>query len=238
MLESLLDSQIATTSKMTLLRQIVKKPKEVLWPYETPQPPRATELLKTMVKRFGDVQILERVFRWVLDAISELGPWCADQVWTHVLAEDVLPQLEGRLSKESDPGPPAPESAGRDIQRIKEASELVKLYPFQDPLLPNQLSPKVQLLFRKLGDHFAKSADTKCIVFASQRSTARTLMQLCQKLEIPNTRPGMLVGVRRGDILGMRATFRNQFMALLKFRQGELNCLVSLNTPGPRFVDV
>ncbi|CAL5870932.1 uncharacterized protein PFLUO_LOCUS5174 [Penicillium psychrofluorescens] len=224
-LETLLDSQIATTSKMTLLRQIVKKPKEVLWPYETPQPSHATELLKIMVKQLGDVQILERVFRWALDATSELGPWCADQVWTHVLAEDVLPQLEGRLSKESDLGAQAPENAERDIQRVKETSEFVNLYPFQDPLSPNQLSPKVQLLFNKLADQFAESAHTKCIVFTTQRSTARTLMQLCQKLEIPNIRPGILVGVRKGDILAMRATFRNQFMALLKFRQGELNCL-------------
>ena len=171
-LEALLDSQIATTSKMTILRQIVKRPKEVFWFYDTPEPPLATELLKIMVKQFGDIQILERVFRWALNAASELGTWCADQVWTHVLAEDVLPRLEGRLSGESDSGTEIPESTERDIQRIKEASEFVKVYPFQDPSSPRQLSRKVRLLFKKLTEHFAKSADTKCIVFTMQRRTA------------------------------------------------------------------
>lgn len=49
------------------------------------------------------------------------------------------------------------------------------------------------------------------------------MLRLCEKLEIPNLRPGVLVGINH-DLIGS-TTFRHQFLILAKFRQGEINCL-------------
>jgi endoribonuclease Dicer len=96
-----------------------------------------------------------------------------------------------------------------------------------DPEAPDQMSPKVSRLREKLVECFRKAADTKCIVFTKQRHTARLLGDLFIQLGIQNLRPGVLIGIRSADDAGMNTSFRQQFTTLVKFRTGELNCLVS-----------
>ncbi|PLB47276.1 ATP-dependent helicase dcl1 [Aspergillus steynii IBT 23096] len=226
-LETLLDSKIATTSKPNLLRQFVYRPVEKTWAYDKLGAPFATTLYKTMEDRFGDIAALEWIFRFARLASSELGKWCSDRAWLHALADDVLPKLESTVSKPLQPGSSSqvPETAYKEISRIKEASEIVKKHTFGSPSLPGELSPKVQLLRDELKACFSHSAETKCIVFTKKRYTARMLFELFTKLEIPFIRPGVLIGVRSGDVAGMNVTFRQQFLALVKFRNGEINCL-------------
>lgn len=227
-LETLLDSQIATTSNLTLLRQFVKRPTEKVWAYDRLEAPFTTELYKTMKDRFGDMSSLEGVFRFAWDASSELGKWCADRAWAHALAEDVLPKLEGNISKAigTEASDRLPETAYQEISRIKEAHDTVKNHSFDRPDAPGSLSPKVRLLRQELGKHFESPTDTKCIVFTKMRYTARILFELFNELNMPYLRPGVLVGVRSSDPAGMNITFRQQFIALVKFRRGEINCLV------------
>nr|QIA50577.1 dicer-like protein 1 [Penicillium italicum] len=224
-LETLLDSRIATTSDLALLRNFVNKPMEEEWVYDKLPPPSETNLHGTLKAKFGDMTILEGAFRFSLVASSELGAWCADQVWALALAEEVLPKLEGSIGKVTDSDLQDSEKASVEIKRIQEASQLVKEYIADQASTPSDLSPKVELLIRKLQEQFAKSPDTKCIVFTQRRNTAKVLLQLCEKLQIPNLRPEILVGVRKGDAIGMNSTFRRQFLVLVKFRKSEINCL-------------
>ena len=168
------------------------------------------------------------MFRFTLQASSELGPCCADRAWAHALADDVLPKLEGNVRKLAQSiSPQIPECALREISRIQEASDIVKNHSLNSPNGPGELSPKVQLLRQKLTKYFEHTTETKCIIFTQKRYTAKMLFDLFSTLEIPHLRPGVLIGVRSGDIVGMNVSFRQQFLALVKFRSGEINCLVS-----------
>ncbi|THC97875.1 hypothetical protein EYZ11_002626 [Aspergillus tanneri] len=228
-LEKLLDSKIATTSNPTLLRQVVSRPMEKVWTYDKLEMPFATTLYKALEDRFGDMGSLESTFRFARQASSELGRWCSDRVWMHALADDVLPKLESNVSKLlSDNSGQIPESAYKEIFRIKEASDIVKKHVFGRPDRPGELSPKVQLLCDELRKCFGCPMETKCIVFTKKRYTAKMLFELFTQLEIPSLRPGVLIGVRCNDAAGMNVTFRQQFLALVKFRNGEINCLVGI----------
>lgn len=230
----MLDSSIATTSNLTLLRQFISRPTEVLWTYDTLEPPCATQLYKLMKKSFGDIDALDGVFRFAWAASSELGRWCSDRVWIYALREDVIPKLEGKINKRLDSyiSSQASESAYKQVARIREASDIVKSYPFGHLNAPGELSPKVQLLRKELGKYFGQPTETKCIVFTQKRYTAKILLELFTAFDIPFLRPGVLVGVRTGDIAGMNTSFRQQFVALVKFRKGEINCLVRAKLTG------
>lgn len=228
----LLDSKIATTSKPNLLREVVRRPIEESWEYDKLDPPFATKLYQILQARFGDISSLQPVFRFTLQASSELGPCCADRAWAYALANDVLPKLEGNVRKLAQSiSSPIPQCALREISRIQEASDIVKNHSFNSPNVPGELSPKVQLLRQKLIKYFEHPTETKCIVFTQKRYTAKMLFDLFSTLEIPYLRPGVLIGVRSGDIVGMNVSFRQQFLALVKFRSGEINCLVSSTSP-------
>ncbi|KAJ5690285.1 hypothetical protein N7462_004677 [Penicillium macrosclerotiorum] len=223
-LEALLDSRIATTSHQDLLSQVVRRPTEEIWTYKKLGPPFATELYSKLEQNFHKVRALEPVFRFAWNASSELGAWCADQVWTQALKDEVMPKLESILDNESNLDSQECEEARKCIIEVREVCDLVKTYPFRHPSEPGQLSSKVELLSEKLSYHFRTSEEKKCIVFTERRSTAKMLLRLFELLKMPNLRPGILIGIRNSDMTGS-ITFRHQFLALVKFRQGEINCL-------------
>lgn len=211
-----------------MLRRFVKKPTEETWMYKKLDEPFATALYRAMKSKFGNIKALAPVYRFALNATSELGRWCADQVWAQALADDVLPKLEGVVFRDCDVESPeqTTEETRHDIMKVKEAYEIVSSHEHKHPLDSGQLSPKVELLLKQLGKHFRESMEKKCIVFTQRRNTAKVLLRLCESLGIPNLRPGVLVGVQNSDITGS-ITFRHQFLVLAMFRQGEINCLVS-----------
>lgn len=182
-----------------------------------------------MKDHFGDIGSLVTVFRFAWNASSELGKWCADRAWMYALADDVLPKLEGQVSKAAnmESSGRLSENAYKEIERIKAASDIVKNHPFCGPNSLGALSPKVQLLRKELGKYFETPSDTKCIIFTEMRYTARVLFELFSELNMPHLRPGVLIGVRSSDITGMNITFRKQLLAMVKFRKGDINCLVS-----------
>ncbi|GES59863.1 dicer-like protein 1 [Aspergillus terreus] len=195
-LEALLDSKIATTTKLTILRQVVNRPNEEVWIYDRLQPPFTSDLYKLMESRFGDISHLEPVFRFARHATSELGTWCADRVWVSALADDVLPIVEGSISgkRQSTGLGQLPKDVHRDITRIKEASELVKSRPPNDPGAPQALSSKVRVLWKEISQCFGQETNTKCIVFTEKRYTAKVLFDLFTVLKVPGLRPGVLIG--------------------------------------------
>ena len=227
-LETLMDCRIATTSNISVLRQFVNKPTEEEWVYEKLPAPFETELHGILKARYGDISFLNGIFQFSFAASAELGPWCADQVWALALADEVLPKLQALIMKGADTDPQVCEKVENEIERVREASEFAKNYVFDNFSRPTGSSSKVELLLKKLTEQFLKYADTKCIIFTERRNTAKVLLQLCNARSIMNLRPDLLVGARKSDTMGMNVTFRQQFLALMKFRKGEVNCLVSV----------
>lgn len=160
-LENLLDSEIATTSHLTLLRQIVRKPKVEAWTYKKLDLPFPTELYEQIERGFGNVKILKPILQFALNATSELGRWCADQVWEYAMADDVLPKLEVIISKDlgagslSNSSKQGLEETQKDIMQVKEACRIVRRHQFKHPSERDQLSPKVELFVQQLSKLFA-----------------------------------------------------------------------------------
>ncbi|KAL4931531.1 putative RNA helicase/RNAse III [Aspergillus undulatus] len=210
-LEAYLDSKIATASASSQIHQFVKRPTEELWIHGRLEAPFGTKLHNLMESRFGDISALKSVFRFSWQASSELGRWCSDGAWKQTFSAKALPKLEGKSKEE--------------MSRLQEASDIAGNYMLSSPDEPGQLSKKVQVLQRKLAEHYQKNPETKCIVFTKMRYTALMLLELFTVLKIPHLQPGLLIGARSDDLTGANISFRQQFLALFKFRSGEINCL-------------
>lgn len=209
---------------MNSLRQTVNKPHEVTWQYSKLSPPFETKIYTQLQEKFGKVKALQRVFRFAWIASSELGEWCAGQVWIQALREDVIPHLASSTSKNLQGDSFGNEGTQKDLTSAREACEMARKHEFQHPSADGQLSSKVRVLIENLSLHFGKSDNKKCIIFTQRRNTARVLLRLCEAMNIPNLRPGILIGVRKSDITG-NVTLHRQFEVRSQFQDGTVNCL-------------
>lgn len=224
--------RIATTRDISLLRDFVSKPREDEWVYRKPlYPPLKTELFEILEAKYN-IPTLQGVFQAAERASTELGTWCANQIWAIALADDVLPKIEGSIRKNAHTESKLSEQTQTEIDSLRKASDTVKEYISDHLSDPMDVSSKAELLFSKLREQFIKLPKTKCIVFTERRDTAKLLSLLCEQRKIPNLYPDFLIGVRKGDDMGLNVTFRRQFLALMKFRNGEVNCLVCV--PGDK----
>ncbi|KAL4796050.1 hypothetical protein BDV19DRAFT_398514 [Aspergillus venezuelensis] len=210
-LEKYLDSKIATASLLSSIHQFVKRPTEEIWVYDRLEAPFGTKLYNMMDTRFGDIEALKPVFRFSWQASSELGKWCSDGAWKQTFSAKVLPKLQGKSKQE--------------MSRLQQANEIASEHVRGSPDEPGQLSTKVQALQKKLTEYYRRNPETKCIVFTKMRYTALMLLELFEALDIPQIRPGLLIGARADDLTGANISFRQQFLALVRFRTGEINCL-------------
>lgn len=222
-------SKIATASNLALLRQVVGRPEEEQWKYPALKKPFKTALYQILEQRYGDMECLKPIFTFSFEASSYLGPWCADHVWSGALSEKMLPRLHGKITSTSRRlgGESATQKTETEMSRLKELSELIANYEWPSgPNILEQLSDKVQVLYHRLTKRFEEAPNTKCIVFTKQRNTAKLLEAVFKQLPVPDLRPGVLVGIKSGDIGGMNSTYHQQFKATIEFRKGKLNCLV------------
>ena len=230
----MLHSQIATASDLSLLRMSISRPDESLavhgrlaYPYDTP-------LYSSLKAKFGDLEALAKFFRNAKEATSQLGEWCADHLWRSVLDDEqvlkVERKMERRFNRDTENHPVIMLDA--ELARLKGAKEIVKNWTFVEPdLSENSLSPKVLLLHRYMTLIFEKPSDAKCIIFVKHRYTARLLGQLFGHIATPNLRLDLLIGTRTGEAGDISFSFRQQVLTLMKFRKGDINCLVSLFCP-------
>ncbi|KAL2783565.1 hypothetical protein BJX66DRAFT_349313 [Aspergillus keveii] len=210
-LEELLDSKIATASELSQIHRFIQRPREEMWIYNKLPAPFGTKLYNLLESKFGDIEDLRSAFRFAWRASSELGRWCSDGIWKQVFSASVLPRLEGKSQEE--------------MSRLQEANDIASSHILSGPDEPGELSQKVQLLRKKLAEHFQENPDTKCIVFTEMRYSALMLLELFNALGVPRVRPGLLIGARSDDVTGANISFRQQFLALVRFRSGEINCL-------------
>ncbi|OJD12301.1 hypothetical protein AJ78_07077 [Emergomyces pasteurianus Ep9510] len=232
-LETLLDSRIATASNLNALRQAIARPSEQIWVYDKLDPPSETDLYKRMQSRFGSIRKLETIFSFSLEASSTLGTWCSDWLWKFALDDAELPKLEGIISRSYMQTRSGNHTQGVDeiIGLLREAGQCIKSHTFHAPVdCPEHLSSKVRLLRHELSLYFERHTDTKCIVFVQKRHTAMLLAELFSRIGTQFMRTGILIGVRQDEVGVKKFSFRQQFLTLLKFRKGEVNCLVKFAT--------
>ena len=225
----MLHSQIATTSDLSLLRMSISRPDEsiaiygrLVYAYDTP-------LCSSLKAKFGDLEVLVKFFRNAREATSQLGEWCADQLWRFVLDEGEAVKVERKIERKfnRDPGNHPVEILDAEITRLREAKQMVKQWTFVEPhVSKNSLSPKVSLLHRYMSLIFEKPSDVKCIIFVKHRYTARLLAQLFSHIGTPNLRLDLLIGTRSGDVGDISFSFKQQIVSLAKFKKGDINCLV------------
>ena len=225
----MLHSQIATTSDLSLLRMSVSRPNEKLATYKRLAYAYDTPLCTSLRAKFGDLEALSKTFKNAREATSQLGEWCADHLWRFVLEEEQAVKVERKMERKfnRDSGNRPMEMLDSELSRLREAKEVVEKWIFASPdACGNSMSPKVLLLHQYLGLIFEKPSDAKCIIFVKHRYTARLLAQLLSQTGTPNLHPDVLIGSRTGEVGDISFSFRQQVLTLMKFRKGDVNCLV------------
>ena len=230
-LETILHCRIATTLDLALLRRTVHHPEEQIASYRPLVAPFETPLYQRLRAQFDQLEIMSKYFRYAKEATSELGAWCADQLWRFLLAEEEAPKLESRVEREflaQKHNTGSVEVLNADIAQLRQAIDLVKDHSYHSPRMElSDLSSKVMLLHSYLLQRFDKPTDDKCIIFVKKRYTTRVLGDLFGRLGIPNIRVGTLLGARQGDPGEPNITYKQQMVTMKRFRKGALNCLVS-----------
>ncbi|KAI9801798.1 MAG: hypothetical protein M1825_003171 [Sarcosagium campestre] len=228
-LETILHSEIATTSDLQLLQRIVHRPEEQSVMFDQLSKPYETPLHRLLSTKFGEVEILAKSFRYSKEASSKLGSWCADQIWAFTFLDDDSRKLESKVERDflaKADGSKALDSLETELGFIRDAKKMVVKHSFEKPTLTAaHLSSKVLLLHQLLSRRFERPSNDKCIVFVKKRHTARLLSLLFTKLGTANMRVGTLIGTRSGEIGDLNVSFRQQVVTLMKFRKGQFNCL-------------
>ena len=227
----MLHCQIATTSDLALLRNSISRPNESIAVYKILQYPYETSLCSTLKGKYGDLEALSKTFRNSRQAASLLGEWCADTIWRLALEEEQSTRkaerkMERIFNRDQENKPI--QLLDKELIRLKEVRDIVREWRYA-PLSfeGNSLSPKVVLLHKYLNLIYGKSTDAKCIIFVKQRYTARLLGKVFERIGSDHMRLDLLIGNKSGELGDLKFSFRQQVMTLLKFRKGELNCLIA-----------
>ena len=212
----------------------ISRPDESIAVYGPLPPPYETSFCAEMKSKCSDLEGLSNLFQYAREATSQLGEWCADQIWSFGLADEEARKVERKAERlflaEKEARPI--EVLDAEIAQLREAMSLVKRHIFVPPTMSgNSISSKVLLLQRYLQLVFEKATDAKCIIFVKRRFTARVLGELFARIGTPHLRLGILIGTRQGEAGDVKVTFRQQIVTLMKFRKGDLNCLVSSYCP-------
>ncbi|KAL8890175.1 MAG: hypothetical protein Q9215_002650 [Flavoplaca cf. flavocitrina] len=227
-LEVMLHCHIATTADLALLRTSVSRPIENVAEYEQLQYPYSTRLGQEMESRYGHMETLAKIFKSTKLAASELGEWCADQLWLFAMAEKEALKVERKIEKAftNDRSGKPVEVLDAELNDLREAQTFVKEWIIAEPAIDiPSLSSKVLTLRQYLGLIYERPTDARCIVFVDQRYTARLLGHLFARIGSPHLKSGILIGTRPGDPGDVKVSFRQQMMTLHRFKKGDLNCL-------------
>lgn len=229
-LETMLHSQIVTTSNLAVLQSVVSRPKEVILPFDQPCLPYETLLCREMRAKFGEVKIFAKYFAQAREVTSQLGEWCADQIWAMALDDEEQSKLDRKTEKAFRRGRQDHPVALLDAEllKLKEAKDLVAHWDFValDTCI-NSISDKAKILLAFLDEEFTKEHPGKCILFVNQRWTARLLRELLIRQCSLNVRSDLLIGTRNGDAGDTRISLKRQLTALNMFRKGDTNCLIA-----------
>lgn len=227
----MLHCQIATATDLALLRTSISRPKEHVAEYKALPPPYMTPLCAELDSKYADMEYLSRLLRISKEAASELGEWAADRLWSIALMDEDGGKAERDIEKLflSQKVVRPVEVLNRELRRVREAREIVKNHVFLPPKLdPKSVSFKVLALRQFLDGIFEKPTDARCIIFVQKRYTARLLGELFKQIGNPHMRLGLLIGTNGSETGGVKFSFRQQVLTMMRFRKGEINCLVCM----------
>lgn len=204
-LEAMFHGEIATPKdKKSLQGYKVTAQQEQLAKYRTLSPPFRTKLYEEIHSKLKNNVLFRRPLLFAYEASRELGDWCSDQLWAFCLSDDETKKLQAKTERQhhARKAPEPLEVLEERKRQLESAREVVKTHVFEDPIyIEDQetsanLSSKVVLLARFLKERFERPTDDKCIVFVTQKYTARLLSQLFAHptIKTPHLRAGTLVG--------------------------------------------
>lgn len=225
-LEDLLHAKIITTDDGSLL-SFAPKPTDVIWSYPRPRTHFETDLTLELSRKVRFCQDLKQGFIFSNKAVTELGPWCADQVWKFVMGRSLNESSSVRKKFEQS-------EAYAKLSTIKEREQAlvaldeaaltvqkhINISPSHDPAF---LSSKVTMLYDKLTEHFANNPQTRAVVFVEERLKALVLHDCFMSLNIPNMSSGILLGIagKNFEVVSVK----HQERTLKQFREGAINLL-------------
>lgn len=233
-LENLLDCRIATTSNMSLA-EAIKKPSETILTYlALPRVGLETTLLQQLEARYGHMEIFATIFARAVDIARHLGRWCADRHLVFALSSDRLKKFEMKVERsfyersvQEDP-----EKRQKDLdEALKQLNEAIDFaqkegtIAISDIDVRTDVSTKVSMLFRYLSKQYERETDQRCIVFVTEKITARLMCFLSERLGTKYMHSAFLVGQGGTDSFEENLSIRQQIMTLAKFRKGITNCL-------------
>ncbi|KAL6244157.1 Dicer-like protein 1 [Rhinocladiella similis] len=226
-LEALLQSKIVTTKDASVF-EFAPRATDVRWIYSPMHMEFDTELTYNLRPLCGFIEDLRKHFIFSRYASRELGSWAADRVWKYAIpaaaheATAIIKQFERDkvYLEDSDS-----DRRRAKLEKVQQAILLVREHCFGPPRsdVDREVSPKVQCLFGELERIFAQSPATRAIVFVEQRFTASILCDFSETSNLPNLRPGVLVGVG-GKSAGF-SHWRGQETVMEQFRSGNINLI-------------
>ncbi|EHY54037.1 Dicer-like protein 1 [Exophiala dermatitidis] len=227
-LESMLQSKIITTNDLSVFG-FAPRPADEYWIYPPPLVGEYETALHAQLHPLcGFIEDLKQHFSFSKQASRDLGAWVADRVWKYALptSEHGITAIISKLERSST-YIHAIDDAGREaaLKSVREAISVIENHDFGAPCLEkdNELSPKVAYLRQRLKERYSSFPNTRAIVFVEQRLTAFALCDLFRVLDLPNVRPGLLVGISQKGIDS--SSWKDQEVALEKFRVGTINLI-------------
>ncbi|KAI9152201.1 Dicer-like protein 1 [Paramyrothecium foliicola] len=228
-LESLLCSKIATVPDEVLADNLARREQvESVERYEEVAHPEdaRTDLWKTIATIVSNNPQFRPALDFAQDAGSQLGSWCADRYWKLQMTESEMPKLQARTSQELmaflTPG-----EVDAAVAAVQQVQRLVQAFDLPPPSLDvSRVSRKVDSLWHTLQHAFTHGTE-RCIVFVEKRSTAFLLADLFTQREmlIPGLIPAYLIGTQSTAFNFGNMSMRDQAIALMKFRSGDITCL-------------
>ncbi|KAI0478490.1 hypothetical protein GGR56DRAFT_664684 [Xylariaceae sp. FL0804] len=228
-LEGLLHCEIATVADPTMFSTSSNdRPESDFVEYSKVEDPFETPLWQKLHKIVGHNRIFAKLFTYSRNCTTELGRWCADQMWQICLTKEVTQLIEAKTERNFTKTGSA-NIAELDAERaaVREAYQAVVEHDFSEfKNDPFHVSNKVSTLIMAL----QKNLDPKsgrCVVFAEERLTVRLLYHTFKQasLGLHHVMPGMLIGNSNDDVGDAKMSLREQLLTVRRLRQGELNCV-------------
>lgn len=230
-LETLLHSRITTAGKLTSI-QTRRRLDEHILTYPAPRQPYETDLSRELRSHFGGIAAVQEACEKAKAIAAHLGSWCADQYLRVALSERRLRNYEASIEQTYHT-----QSTGQTVAEMDSmVADLRQAFAFLgaqrpalsdivEPTEPFDISGKVQALAHWLSLQFERPSANRCIVFVEQKSTARMLHLVLEKIGNQHLRSGFLIGARNTKVDEENFSLKQQVLILMKFRKGELNCL-------------
>ncbi|CAI6082779.1 unnamed protein product [Clonostachys chloroleuca] len=230
-LELMLCSEIATVSDAALLQGFEQRKlvESVEW---FDGPPSVEESKTGLWEKISEQVSYNPEFRAALeytkDASSVLGPWCADRYWSLFVTDTEIVKLVAKTERDHFDVASATDHSDKAISAVQNVKEILKshdIVPVSKGL--DRISPKVKVLWEILENAFHRQETSRAIIFIEQRPTAVLLTEVFQQpmMEIEGLMPSYMIGTQSVGSSWPTMTFRDQIVALQKFKSGETNCL-------------